>query len=340
MSWRLLFPAALLHGQRSGPPPPALSPSPSPPLPDLSSIYYPQSAPPPSSTFPYSDLSSPFVRLFRRVVLTAVHGSCRLHQRLNRVHVLDASALLALLHRPPHCALLTLSNHASTIDDPYIISALTPWPVLVHPTLSRWSWCTEDICFSSAPRSALFRLGKILPVNRGRGLHQRGMVEALAHLCEGDWLHVFPEGRCFPHPALLPHPLRWGAAVLAVQALALGTDVRVLPVMHCGMEEVMPLYARIPLPRVGKDVWVLVGEEVDVRGVVERWRKAERANAGWGDPWPQKEEALYAEVARLMEEAMRRTGEELRRRVGEQSVVKEEGTNQSARVALLRRLSC
>jgi len=218
-------------------------------------------------------------------------------------------------------------NHTSTIDDPYIISAVTPWHILTHPSLSRWSWCAEELCFLTPPRCTLFRLGKILPIIRGRGLYQPGMTEALSHLYEGDWLHVFPEGRCCPHSALNPHPLRWGAAKLVVQALALGREVRVVPVMHVGMEAVMPIGGRVP--RVGRDVWVLVGEEVEVRGVVERWRMGERANEGWGDPWPMREEELYRELSGLMEAAMRKTGAELKRRLkdGEVTRREEQGSN-------------
>ena len=308
MSWRLLLPLAVLHSQHTAPPPP--------PLLDLSSSYYPQSIPPPSSSFPYSDSSSPLIRLFRRLTLTLVHGSCVLHQRFNSIRVLNPTALHDLLHRPPHVALLTLSNHVSTIDDPWVLSAITPWPVLTHPTLSRWSWCTEDICFLTPPRCVAFRLGKIPPIHRGAGLYQEGMTEALSHLYEGEWLHIFPEGRCCPHMGMGPQPLKWGAAKLVVQALGLGREVRVLPIMHAGMEEVLPLKGRVP--RVGKEVWVCVGEEVDVRGIVERWRQRERENEGWGDPWPPREEELYEDITRHFEAAMRKTGEELSRRIHEE----------------------
>ena len=139
------------------------------------------------------------------------------------------------------------------------------------------------------------------------------MTEALTHLREGHWLHIFPEGRCWPH-SVPPQPLRWGAGKLVVDCLALGVDVRVVVWMHAGMERVLPLGGWVP--RVGQEVWVMVGrEEVDVRGVVERWRRMERANMGWGDPWPPPEEELYKEVTQAMEMAMQKTGEELRRRI-------------------------
>ena len=35
---------------------------------------------------------------------------------------------------------------------------------------------------------------QVLPVERGAGLHQTGMLAAQARLAAGDWVHIFPEG--------------------------------------------------------------------------------------------------------------------------------------------------
>ena len=37
-----------------------------------------------------------------------------------------------------------------------------------------------------------FRAVKVLPVERGAGLHQLGMRAAENRLNEGDWIHIFP----------------------------------------------------------------------------------------------------------------------------------------------------
>ena len=353
MSWRWLIPLAAIHITHPSPlhstpsttlpepDPLPLSPTqpPSPPLPDFSSSYYPHLPPPPSSTFPLSSPSSPLSLLLRLLTLHLVHGLCSLHLRFTHLHLLPPTGLSSHLPRPPHTALLTLSNHSSTIDDPYLITALTPYATLTSPltppALSRWSWCTTSICFTSPFRSTLFRLGRILPITRGAGIHQPHMLEALAHLVDGHWLHVFPQGRCVPYAEWGEEGeegeeggegLKWGAAKLVVDLLALGGDVNVVVWMHEGMEGVMPLRAAGwgGLPRVGKEVWVMVGEEeVEVKGVVERWRRMERANMGWGDPWPPPEEELYKEVAQVMEAAMRKTGRQLRRRVSEHRAARE-----------------
>ena len=127
---------------------------------------------------------------------------------------------------------------------------------------------------------------------------------------------IFPEGKC--HPGVGLQRLRWGAAKLLVDSLAVGVDVWVVPIIHGGMEAVMPLHTHIP--RVGCEVWLEVGDTVDVRSVVQAWRERERAvlsaeEGAWGDPWPQREEDLYVEVSAVLEAAMRRTEQRLRERM-------------------------
>ena len=127
---------------------------------------------------------------------------------------------------------------------------------------------------------------------------------------------IFPEGKCWPGVGL--QPLKWGAAKLLVDSLALGIHVLVVPIIHGGMEDVLPL--RTYVPRTGRDVWVEVGEAVDVRPCVKAWRARERAvlaaaEGAWGDPWPEREEELYVQVNALLEEALRRTEQKLRSRM-------------------------
>ena len=204
MSWRLLLPALLVTArhattarttQLDQPPP---QPPPLPPLSNdpatnpCASSYYNHPLPPPSTSYSWTNADSRLTRILRTAILTLVHGLCALHQQLNTVHTHNLPALQHLiLHRPPHTALLTLSNHTSTLDDPYIITALIPLPTLLSP-LSRHAWCADDVCFKRAAYGPFFRLGRIFPVRRfgGAGLYQPGMEEALSYMVEGGWMHV------------------------------------------------------------------------------------------------------------------------------------------------------
>ena len=375
MSWRLLLPAILVTARhataRANPldqpleqpqspsyPPPSNDPATNP----CASSYYYHTLPPPSTSYSWTNSDTSLTRLLRTTILTLVHGFCALHQRLNTIHTHNLPALQHLiLHRPPTTALLTLSNHTSTLDDPYIITTLLPLTTLLSPHI-RHSWCAEDVCFKRGVYVPCFRLGRIFPIRRGGGLYQAGVSEALSYMVEGGWMHVstgnrihashhrrtqhssenrhtgctpipvlvsslcnsccavlsqvFPEGKCWPGVGL--QRLKWGAAKLLVDTLSLGINVIVVPVIHGGMEDVLPLYTYVP--RVGRDVWVEVGEVVDVCGCVEEWRARERlvlsaGGGAWGDPWPEREEELYVAVNSLLEAAMRRTEQQLKKRM-------------------------
>ncbi len=159
----------------------------------FASSYYHHPPPEPSASYHWTNnTSSTLTALLRTAVLLVVHGLCSLHQRLaTTLHIHNAASLQALVcGRPHNTALLTLSNHTSTLDDPYILTALLPLREQLGAA-GRHSWCAADVCFSRGDAvGAVFRLGRVFPVWRGGGLHQLGMDEALSYMAEGGWVHV------------------------------------------------------------------------------------------------------------------------------------------------------
>lgn len=95
------------------------------------------------------------------------------------------------------------------------------------------------------------RSGKVLPVDRGRGVHQPSMRVATELLARGDWLHVFPEARVVFDGRM--GPLRWGVGHLLCNAVAMQSASApypvVLPFFHSGMGRVMPRNAKVPRVR-------------------------------------------------------------------------------------------
>lgn len=63
--------------------------------------------------------------------------------------------------RPEGEPLLTVANHASTLDDPALVAVMLPWEVILRPSLMRWSLCTQEICFETPAIAAFFGAGKV-----------------------------------------------------------------------------------------------------------------------------------------------------------------------------------
>ena len=66
-------------------------------------------------------------------------------------------------------------------------------------------------------RSQFFLSGKTLPIERGQGLQQPAMQTAAQLLAQGDWVHLFPEGRVSFSGRL--QACRWGVGKLICDAV-------------------------------------------------------------------------------------------------------------------------
>ena len=58
-------------------------------------------------------------------------------------------------------ALITVSNHVASLDDPLLTSALVPAGALLRPQALRWTLCATDRCFTSKAATAFFRAAKV-----------------------------------------------------------------------------------------------------------------------------------------------------------------------------------
>ncbi|KAK9292280.1 hypothetical protein L1049_020244 [Liquidambar formosana] len=177
------------------------------------------------------------------LLVSKVFGAEKLHQ--------------ALLQRPENKPLITVSNHVASVDDPLVIASLIPPGVLLDAHNLRWTLCASDRCFRNPVTSAFFQCVKVLPVSRGDGVYQKGMDMAISKLNSGGWVHIFPEGSRSRDGGRT-----MGSAKKGVGRLVLDADniPLVVPFVHTGMQEVMPIGANFP--RIGKTVTVLVGDPI------------------------------------------------------------------------------
>ncbi|GAY57441.1 hypothetical protein CUMW_179480 [Citrus unshiu] len=205
-------------------------------------------------------------RMLQAVAVPVIGNVCHIFMHgLNSVQVYGLEKLHdALLRRPKNKPLITVSNHVASVDDPFVIASLLPPRVLLDAQNLRWTLCATDRCFKNPATTAFFRSVKVLPVSRGDGIYQKGMDMAIAKLNSGGWVHIFPEGgRSRDGGKTVGSPKR------GVGRLILDADnvPMVVPFVHTGMQEVMPIGATFP--RIGKTVTVLIGDPIEFDDLVD-----------------------------------------------------------------------
>lgn len=86
-----------------------------------------------------------------------------------KVHLRNFEVLLELVEfRATGSSLITVLNHASTLDDPLIWGTL-PTRFFTKPNLVRWTLAAKEIIFLNPFFNAFFAAGQTIPVIRGAG---------------------------------------------------------------------------------------------------------------------------------------------------------------------------
>jgi monolysocardiolipin acyltransferase len=188
-----------------------------------------------------------------------------------------------VLSRPEKRALITVSNHTSTVDDPAVLAQLVSFSCL-KPSVSRWTMCSQEYSYLKGRLiAALFYGSKTLPIRRGVGVNHPMLMEFFKKVQEGDWVHIFPEGKIVqsghlggregPDAATIGL-LKWGVGKLIARAEV--TPV-VLPIYHVGMERVMPQTREHKLisiiPRTGNHIHARVGEPIYLGDLLLEYKK-------------------------------------------------------------------
>lgn len=169
----------------------------------------------------------------------AMAGKAFLAMACSQVRIHNEEPLLeAIFHRPLGKPLITVLNHASTVDDPLIWAAVLPfWQTLLHLPRARWSLGAEELTFTNPLTSWFFGNGRVIGIRRGEGIWQRGMNVAVDLLRKGHWISIFPEGRVAANSAQLER-LRWGIGRLIMES---NPKPLIVPIIHRGFELLKPV---------------------------------------------------------------------------------------------------
>lgn len=202
---------------------------------------------------------SVITRMLQALAVPVLGNVCHVFMHgLNRVQIYGAEKLhQALLNRPDNQSLVTVSNHVASMDDPLVIASLLPQSILLDAHRLRWTLCATDRCFRNPVTSAFFRSVKVLPVSRGDGIYQKGMDMAISKLNQGGWVHIFPEGSRSRDGGKTMSSAKRGVGRLILDA---DNIPLVVPFVHVGMQDIMPIGAKFP--RIGKTVTVLIGDPI------------------------------------------------------------------------------
>mmetsp|Transcript_64122 Transcript_64122/g.171645 ORF Transcript_64122/g.171645 Transcript_64122/m.171645 type:complete len:370 (-) Transcript_64122:220-1329(-) len=229
--------------------------------------------------------------------------------------------------RPPGSALITVSNHSSTIDDPTLLVASMPWRVLIDTSKIRWVFCTQDICFRRPILAGIASAGKVLPIKKGGGIDQPLLAEVQRRIAQGCWLHIFPEGKVNQCRQLgIGHydnrtattaaeigRMKWGVGKLVAHS---PVPVTLIPLHHVGMDDILVMQRQPPYSldlgssRLGRRVRLIVGEEIRFLDLVQDHERVHGelrkfdVSEGEARLSSAAEKMLYSKITRRVEDAL------------------------------------
>eukprot|EP00762_Andalucia_godoyi_P005576 ANDGO_00501.mRNA.1 Tafazzin homolog len=216
---------------------------------------------------PFQDVSPLFagpVRTLGFLVLGAMsHGFYRLLSDFEAFHAERLHD--AVENRPKNTGLVTVMNHASVVDEP-ALGAVCKFSWFVNPQKMRWTLAAEDFCFKYPIVSTFFKTMKAVPIKRGAGLEQPAVYQARGLVQQGEWLHIYPEGKVSQDGHI--QRIRRGVARVIESDSVEKTPILV-PIFVVGIQDVVPLGTWLPRP--GRTVTLVVGPQIPLRDIVSQF---------------------------------------------------------------------
>ena len=216
------------------------------------------------------------------------HYRQREEELKNQVEIVKNSTSAEVAeHKKKLRGLLTVVNHNSMLDEPVLMSGLSPISWFLRPDIIRYAVCASDMCFGHFTLGEFFKTVKVMPLTRSGGLEQNAMKLIVDKLSKGYWLNVFPEGRIYVDGEI--HQVRRGIGKLVYDC---EPTPYIYPIYHRGLSDILP-YDGI-VPRIGKHVTVMFGDEIQVDDLVQKGRRGEMTQS-----------EVYIAIAQRIEDGMK-----------------------------------
>ncbi len=171
---------------------------------------------------------------------------------LNRTKVYGRKLLRG--QEPPY---LYVSNHLTMIDD-FLMDPVLFGPIAMSKFKLKyfpWHVPEEKNFFLNPILSWFLQKCQAIPITRGRGVFQPGMMRVKELLQEGKIIHIYPEGTRSRSGDI-------GRGQVGVGKLARETKMKVVPVYHEGTQNILPVGSK--KLRINQKVAIIVGEPVEM----------------------------------------------------------------------------
>lgn len=144
-------------------------------------------------------------------------------------------------------------NHVSMLDDFFLGGPLLGGRTLLNYKKLPYHAPEEKNFFKGKILSYLMRKLKCVPLTRGAGFAQPGMLRLIELSQEGNFLWVYPEGG-----RSRTGDIQSGKAGVGI--ILYRSRAKALPIYHHGLHTILPIGKRIP--RLFRKVDVIIGKEI------------------------------------------------------------------------------
>ncbi|KAF8530093.1 acyltransferase-domain-containing protein [Hysterangium stoloniferum] len=205
---------------------------------------------------------------------------------------------------------LTVSNHISVVDEP-LMWGILPTSHFLCGRPARWSLGAADIIFTNPLFSRFFREVQVLETFRGRGIRQPAIDKSIELLNNGEWIHIFPEGKITQPPHSNLQRLKWGVGRMLMETNEIPT---IIPIWLTGFDQVMSESRQFPrpIPRPGKRVSITIGESQQVEERIRQLLLSRKTHAT-----ELQEDQLRSVITAAIQESLEVLGATMSREVTE-----------------------